>query len=194
MAEQTTGIAGSQSRVRDSATQARNNKKGSLKKSFVPLLVIAGVAIPILLWWRSEGTETIAEITKSSPTAQAPVASQQQRTVTLGSRVTQPVPHNIEKTYAVTPKWDVLEDNGTAPLNVSSEEVVLPKRCYIDFGDTPGYGSLYVVHFSYPGQPWRRLEMGEHTEFMDRVKVVPLQAALEPKQFTLKVECRRRAY
>lgn len=104
------------------------------------------------------------------------------------------VPHVVEKAFGVTPQWSELGENGTAPVNVPSQDIDIAKRCYVDFAETPGYGTLYAVDYSYPGLEWRRLNMNEHTEFMSKVRVVSLQAGQNPIALTLKVECRKRAY
>ncbi len=55
--EKTTGILGSQSRVRDEATKSRSGKKNIMMKFFVPILIIAMVAIPALWWWKGHSSD-----------------------------------------------------------------------------------------------------------------------------------------
>ncbi len=70
--EAASGIEGSQSRVRQNATKTREDKKGFARRVAKPLIIAFAILIPILLWWRSNGEETITKIVSPSPTSQGP--------------------------------------------------------------------------------------------------------------------------
>ncbi len=55
MAEATTGIVGSQARVRETATKARESHKNLVNNARKKVLIAFAIVLPLLIWWRSTG-------------------------------------------------------------------------------------------------------------------------------------------
>lgn len=183
----TTGIAGNQGARRTVATDARNAGKARLKK-IAPWLIGIIVVSTLGLWWRNLPDE-------SPKMSQAPGVGQPQRstaTVPAPGTTSSRVEHVIERTERVTATWNRMADDGSIPVNTPSEEIPLPVRCFIDFGATPGYGTIYEVDYGYAGIDWKRLKMGEHTDFMSKIRVIMLQPGQKAIGFTM--ECMKRPY